>query len=87
MARATGQERCVLVRGHGATCCGALLREAVFVSIYIKENADLLLRTLPLGEPKYLAPGEIDQARAMLSEMPQNRTWDYRLAPAGFAGL
>ncbi len=88
MARAMGQERCVLIRGHGATCCGMSLREAVFVSIYMKENADLLLRTLPLGEPKYLTPGEIDQARAMLlSEMPQNRTWDYRLARAGFAGL
>ena len=88
MARAMGQERCVLIRGHGATCCGASLREAVFVSIYMKENADLLLRTLPLGEPKYLTPGEIDQARDMLlSEMPQDRTWDYRLARAGFAGL
>ena len=78
----------MLIRGHGATCCGVSQREAVIVSIYMKENADLLLRTLPLGEPKYLTPGEIDQARAMLlSEMPQNRTWDYRLSRAGFAGL
>jgi ribulose-5-phosphate 4-epimerase/fuculose-1-phosphate aldolase len=88
MARAMGQERCVLLRGHGATCAGASLREAVFVSIYLKENAEVLLRTLPLGVPAYLSPGEIDQCRAMLlSDMPQNRTWDYRLARAGFAGL
>ncbi len=88
MARAMGQERCVLLRGHGATCAGATLRELVFVSIYLKENAELLLRTLPLGEPTYLTAGEIDQARAMLlSDLPQNRTWDYRLARAGFAGL
>lgn len=88
MARAMGGERCVLIRGHGATCAGASLREAVFVSIYMKENADALLRMLPLGEPTYLTPGEIDQCRAMLlSDLPQDRTWDYRVARAGFAGL
>lgn len=88
MARAMGQERCVLIRGHGATCAGASLREAVFVSIYLKENADAMLRMLPLGEPTYLTPGEVDQARAMLlSDLPQNRTWDYRVSRAGFAGL
>lgn len=88
MARAMGAERCVLIRGHGATCAGASLREVVFVSIYLKENADALLRMLPLGEPTYLTPGEVDQARAMLlSDLPQNRTWDYRVSRAGFAGL
>ena len=60
----------------------------VFVSIYLKENADALLRMLPLGEPTYLTPGEIDQASAMLlSEIPQDRSWDYRVARAGFRGL
>ncbi len=88
MARAMGPERCVLLRGHGATCAGASLREAVFVSIYLKENAEALLRMLPLGEPSYLTPGEVDQARAMLlSGLPQDRTWDYRVARAGFSGL
>ena len=88
MARAMGQERCVLLRGHGATCCSETLREAVFISIYLKENAELVLNTLPLGEPDYLSAGEIDRTRAMLlSDMPQNRAWDYRAARAGFRGL
>lgn len=88
MARAMGKERCVLLRGHGATCCGATLREAVFVSIYLKENAELLLNTLPFGEPEYLSPGEIDQTRAMLlSDLAQTRAWDYRVARAGFRGI
>ena len=77
----------MLIRGHGAACCGASLQEMVFVSIRMKENADLLLRTLPLGEPTYLMPGEIDQARNMLlSEMPQDRApgiagWRRRALP------
>ena len=88
MARAMGQERCVLLRGHGATCCGTNIKEAVFVSIYMKENAQAVLDALPLGEPTYLTPGEIDQTRAMLfSPVPQSRTWDYRVARAGFRGL
>ena len=88
MARAMGQERCVLIRGHGATCCGTSLREAVFVSVYLKENAELVLNTLPLGEPAYLSAGEIDQTRAMLfSDLAQTRAWDYRAARAGFRGL
>ena len=88
MAHAMGQERCVLIRGHGATCAGASLREVVFVSIYLKENAEAQLRMLQLGEPTYLTAGEIDQCRAMLlSDLPQDRTWDYRVARAGFRGL
>jgi HCOMODA/2-hydroxy-3-carboxy-muconic semialdehyde decarboxylase len=88
MASAMEGERCVLIRGHGATCCGNSLREAVFVSVYLKENAELVLQTLPLGEPNYLTAGEIDQTRAMLfSDMAQTRAWDYRAARAGFRGL
>ena len=81
MTKALGNERCVLIRGHGATCAGASLREVTFLSIYLKENADLLLRILPLGEPTYLTPGEIDQAGAMLlSDVAAERTWEYRVA-------
>ncbi len=88
MARAMGQERCVLLRGHGATCCGASLREAVFVSIYLKENAELTLSSAPFGEPAPLTPGEIDRTRDMLlSDLAQARSWDYRVARAGFRGV
>ena len=88
MARAMGQHPCVLLRGHGATCCGASIREAVFVSIYMKENAQAVLDALPLGEPAYLTAGEVEKTRAMLlSDLPQNRAWDYRVARAGFRGL
>ena len=88
MARAMGGERCVLIRGHGATCAGASLREVVFVSIYMKENAEAQLRMMQVGEPVFLSAGEIEQCRAMLlSDLPQDRTWDYRVARAGYRGL
>jgi HCOMODA/2-hydroxy-3-carboxy-muconic semialdehyde decarboxylase len=88
LARAQGDNPCVLLRGHGANCAGRSLREVVFISIVMKECADLLLRTLPFGEPKYLTPGEIDRTRVMqLSDSPLSRAWDYRVARAGFRGL
>ena len=88
MARALGKATCLLIRGHGATCAAADLRQVVFISIYMKENAEAQLQMMQLGEPAFLSPGEIDQCRAMLlSDLPQNRTWDYRVARAGFRGL
>jgi len=36
----------------------------------------------------YPTPGEVDQCRAMLlSDLPQDRAWDYRVARAGFRGV
>ena len=88
LARAQGQNPCVLLRGHGANCVGRSLREVCFISICMKELAELLLRTLPFGDPVYLTPGEIDMTRGMqLSDLPLNRAWDYRVARAGFRGL
>jgi HCOMODA/2-hydroxy-3-carboxy-muconic semialdehyde decarboxylase len=88
MARAMGQARCVLIRGHGATCAADNLRAVTFISIYMKENAEAQQRMMQMGEPAFLTPGEIDQASAMLlSDLPQARTWAYRVARAGYSGL
>jgi len=88
LARTLGERRAALLRGHGAVCAAADLRAICMVSIYMKENAELILHTLPLGEPTYLSPGEVERAGAMLlSDMPLTRAWDYWTARAGFGGL
>lgn len=88
LAAVLGSRRAVMLRGHGAVCAGADLRAAVFISIYMKENAELVLQTLPLGEPTYLTEGEIEQTGNMLlSPRILQRSWDYRVARAGFRGL
>jgi hypothetical protein len=38
----------------------------VFVSIYMKEDAELVLQSRAFGELSYLTPGEIDQTSAIL---------------------
>lgn len=88
MAQALGGNTCVLLSRHGATCAGSSLQEVTFTSIYMKENAELQLRMMQVGEPAYLTRGEIEQAWAMLrSPAPARRTWEYRVARAGFAGV
>jgi ribulose-5-phosphate 4-epimerase/fuculose-1-phosphate aldolase len=88
LAKALGKNPTALLRGHGAVCVGANLREAVFVSIYMKENAELVLAAKQHGELYYLTPGEIDRTSEMLrGSLAQNRSWDYRVARAGFRGF
>jgi ribulose-5-phosphate 4-epimerase/fuculose-1-phosphate aldolase len=88
LANTLGKNPTALLRGHGAVCVGTNLREAVFVSVYMKENAELVLASRQLGELNYLTPGEIDKTSEMLrSPFAQNRTWEYRVARAGFRGL
>lgn len=88
LARTLGNNAVALLRGHGAVCAGANLKAICMVSIYMRDNAELILKTLPLGRPTYLSDGEISKAAAMLSgEMPQARAWEYWTARAGFQGL
>ncbi len=89
LARALGQGTCVLLRGHGAVCAAPSIPGACLVSVYLKENAEMVLNTQKLsGASHYLTDGEIEKASAMLmSDMPLERAWTYRKAKAGFTGL
>jgi HCOMODA/2-hydroxy-3-carboxy-muconic semialdehyde decarboxylase len=88
LARAQGDNACVLLRGHGANCVARSIKEVVFISIAMRDCAELLLRSLPFGEPTYLTDGEIEITRELhLKGAPLARAWDYRVARAGFKGL
>jgi ribulose-5-phosphate 4-epimerase/fuculose-1-phosphate aldolase len=87
LARALGQHAAVLMNRHGATVVGASIKELVSRSIFMCQNADYHLRTLTLGTPTPLHPGETRLAGS-ISLMPSviSRTWEYwsmRLAAAG----
>jgi len=88
LANCLGSGRTALLRGHGAVCAAVDLRGLCMISVYMKDNAELILKSLHLGMPKYLSPGEIEKAGSMLlSEMPMARAWDYWTARAGFQGI
>ncbi|MFT8245291.1 class II aldolase/adducin family protein [Roseomonas sp. BN140053] len=87
-ARALGSGSAVLLRHHGASCVGTSLAAAVFVSVRMRDNAELQSRAVALGGASFLTPGEIEQTGAMLlSERPLARAWQYWRARAGYSGI
>ena len=88
LARALGQNRVALLRGHGCVCAASDIRAVAMISIGLRDNAALIQSTLPLGKVTYLTDGEIDKTSDMLlGAMPLARAWDYWVARAGFSGL
>ena len=87
LARALGAHSAVLMRRHGATVVGGNVRELVFRSIAMCQNAEYQMRALALGSFGALTPGETRLAAAInLSSVPLSRAWDYWTARAENAG-
>lgn len=88
LAKVLGSGTSAILRGHGSVCAASSLPAVCFISIYLAENAKVLLASLPHGTPTYLTPGELEKTTALLlGEMPMQRAWDYYKARAGFGGL
>jgi HCOMODA/2-hydroxy-3-carboxy-muconic semialdehyde decarboxylase len=88
LAKALGPNRAVLIRGHGAVVVGENVRNVIVASVYLKENAELVLQSRDLGTIVYLTPGEVEKTGNLLrTDLATNRAWDYYAARAGFQGL
>lgn len=88
LAKALGSNRAVLIRGHGAVVVGESIRNTILASVYLKENAELVLAARDMGKIAYLTPGEVEKTGNLLrSDLATNRAWDYYAARAGFQGL
>ena len=88
LARALGQRRVALMRGHGSVVAGATLPEAVMASIYLEFNGRLQLGAQQLGEIRFLSAREAALCtETMLSPVAVNRAWQYWRARAGFSGI
>jgi ribulose-5-phosphate 4-epimerase/fuculose-1-phosphate aldolase len=78
LAKTVGSGVCALMRGHGCVVVGKTLQQSVLRSIYLMINARLQIASLPLGDLRYLSPGEIAlSSEAMDSQLALERIWDY----------
>ena len=84
LAAALGNNRAILMRGHGATVVGTSIEDAVITAIYLQINAKLQMDALRLGEVEYLSRGEIDE-RLVGNETFAgfSRAWEYYSRRAG----
>jgi HCOMODA/2-hydroxy-3-carboxy-muconic semialdehyde decarboxylase len=84
-ARALGSCSAVLLRRHGATVVGASIKEVVFRSIYMCDNARYQMGSMALGTVSALTPAEIKLAGG-IPPSGLLRAWEYwslRLEAAG----
>jgi HCOMODA/2-hydroxy-3-carboxy-muconic semialdehyde decarboxylase len=75
LAASLGGASLVLMRGHGCTVVAPSVRVAVYRAVYAEVNAQLLLQSLPLGEPAYLTAAEAEAAR-ITCEGQIDRPWN-----------
>ncbi len=84
LARTLGSRRAALMRGHGAVVAANSIREAVMVSVYLHQNAEMQLQLLASGAPgPYLSDAEIEKAaERQLHPGPIAKAWEYWRARA-----
>ncbi len=64
LAGCLGNSATVLMRGHGSTCVGDDVKQAVFRAIYLEVNARIQIDASHLGRPSFLSPAEAANADA-----------------------
>lgn len=88
LARALGQGRAVLMRGHGATVVGADVPDALMAGLFLEEGARRLAATIALGEPKAFTAEEIERGRRTIGgRSVVEKTWDDVIERARLAGV
>jgi ribulose-5-phosphate 4-epimerase/fuculose-1-phosphate aldolase len=90
LARALGQERVVLLRGHGFVGAGRSAIQLIRMCKALLDNAMLLLEALRFPPIKEISPGEIAARRKSMSddEAPSlMRGFEYEAIAAGCRAL
>lgn len=86
LAKALGNRRVCLMRGHGCVVATHDLKATVLVAISLMQNAALLRQVQKMGEVNFLTEGEIQALTEVLfGRLALNRGWEYWSRRAGFA--
>lgn len=83
LAKLVGNGQTALMRGHGAVVTGPSIRHVVNTSVYLEVNARLQMQAMPMGEIRFLSPGEIDKYNARTGPFTLNRPWENWCRRAG----
>lgn len=84
LAQSLGNNRMVLMRGHGFSAVSHSIVLAVRMCVYLPRNARVLLAAMKLGEVKPLNAGEIEVRLKSDPNSPDaRRSWDYWAKKAG----
>jgi ribulose-5-phosphate 4-epimerase/fuculose-1-phosphate aldolase len=88
LAAALGENRVVLMRGHGFAAAASSLTEVTRMAVYMPRNAKVLLEASRFGEVKALSAGEIEIRTQVKPDSAETwRAWEYWATRAGCAHL
>lgn len=76
IAESLGDQTVVLMARHGVVNVGSSVREVVFRAFYLEQEAKALTTGLQIGKVKYLTPGEVKTAGALVGKQI-DRGWDH----------
>ena len=77
LASSMGEASVVLMRGHGCSVVGTSIKEATLTSVYLQISATVQLQSMPLGDVRYLTPGETEECTNMFySDLSVDRAWE-----------
>lgn len=83
LARALGQGRTALMRGHGSVVATGSIRESVYTAIYLERNAGLQTAAMGMGPITFLSPGEVERVIATTTPALLDRLWENWCRHAG----
>jgi ribulose-5-phosphate 4-epimerase/fuculose-1-phosphate aldolase len=91
LAKTLGDNRLVLMRGHGMAVAGPNVVDAVRMSIYAPSNARVQMAAMRLGEPYFMTPGEVkyrvNDPYFKVGSHGTARFWEYYATRAGCTDL
>jgi len=65
------------MRGHGCSVTGPNIKGATITAVYLQISASLQLQSMPLGEVRYLTPGESEKCTELFfSGLAMDRVWE-----------
>ena len=78
LAKALGQARAVILRGHGSVVVAESIKSLFFACVYFERNAERLREAYQIGDPQPLPPEELEEMKQWLSkERVHGKIWDY----------
>jgi ribulose-5-phosphate 4-epimerase/fuculose-1-phosphate aldolase len=84
LAQQLGDNRVILMQGHGATTVGKDLREAILLTIYLEEALKIMILARQMGTPAYLTREESEKITGqILKPRSQNKAWMHYAAKLG----
>ncbi len=80
IADALGDDRVLMLRGHGAITVGETISEAVMAAIKLEYNSKMLHLQASIGEPWYLPQAQLEESEEfMYTEKGMEKSLDYYL--------